>query len=203
MYRWSNTPHAQHVGGFNGKSLTFAVVCVHSHVLRCCSNSYLGCFPGHRWAGHNLMHRPVFMDAYICANNMQNSVERVFFEIDGNWLCAQSTRLLKQWKDLIIKNQKYLFATRLNMCVHPTEVWATATKCSLIPANLATESCRPKQESRKTCYNMSQYTKTRWSPRTRMPTRMLGNTNLRPTCHNFQRTHLWNTLTWHTEAKIL
>ena len=49
----------------------------------------------------------------------------------------------------------------------------------------------------------SMCTRTRWSPRTRMPTRMLRNTDLRPTCHNFQRTHLWNTLTWHTEAKIL
>ena len=45
--------------------------------------------------------------------------------------------------------------------------------------------------------------KTRWSPRTRMPTRMLRNTDLILMCHNFQRTHLWNTLTWHTEVTLL
>ena len=45
--------------------------------------------------------------------------------------------------------------------------------------------------------------KTRWSPRTRMPTRMLRNKGLILICHNFQRTHLWNTLIWHTEVTLL
>ena len=45
--------------------------------------------------------------------------------------------------------------------------------------------------------------KTRWSPRTRMPTRMSRKRDLILTCHNFQRTHLWNTLTWHTEVTLL
>ena len=45
--------------------------------------------------------------------------------------------------------------------------------------------------------------KTRWSPRTRMPTRMLRNKDLILICHNFQRTHLWNTLIWHTEVTLL
>ena len=45
--------------------------------------------------------------------------------------------------------------------------------------------------------------KTRWSPRTRMPTRMLRNKDLILICHNFQQTHLWNTLTWHTEVTLL
>ena len=44
---------------------------------------------------------------------------------------------------------------------------------------------------------------TRWSPRTRMPTRMLRNKGLILICHNFQRTHLWNTLIWHTEVTLL
>ena len=43
--------------------------------------------------------------------------------------------------------------------------------------------------------------KTRWSPRTRMPTRMLKNRN--NTYNIFQRTHLWDTLTWHTEVTLL
>ena len=45
--------------------------------------------------------------------------------------------------------------------------------------------------------------KTRWSPRTRMPTRMLRNKGLILICHNVQRTHLWNTLIWHTEVTLL
>ena len=45
--------------------------------------------------------------------------------------------------------------------------------------------------------------KTRWSPRTRMPTRMLRNRDWILICHNFQRTLLWNTLTWHTWADSL
>ena len=36
-----------------------------------------------------------------------------------------------------------------------------------------------------------------------MPTRMLRNRDLILVCHNFQRTHLWNTLTWHTEVTLL
>ena len=44
--------------------------------------------------------------------------------------------------------------------------------------------------------------KTRWNPRTRMPTRMLRTDKIF-ICHIFQRTHLWDTLSWHTEVTLL
>ena len=45
--------------------------------------------------------------------------------------------------------------------------------------------------------------KTRWNPRTRMPTRMLRNRETILISHIFERTHLWDTLSWHTEATLL
>ena len=46
------------------------------------------------------------------------------------------------------------------------------------------------------------YTKTRWSPRTRMPTRMLTNRDSTYLSH-FQQTHLWDTLSSYTEVTLL
>ena len=46
--------------------------------------------------------------------------------------------------------------------------------------------------------------KRRWSPRTRMPTRMLSNRDNTYLSYFFPRTHLWDTLTWHdTEVTLL
>ena len=44
--------------------------------------------------------------------------------------------------------------------------------------------------------------KTRWSPRTRMPTRMLTNRD-NTYLSRFQQTHLWDTLSSHTEVTLL
>ena len=49
------------------------------------------------------------------------------------------------------------------------------------------------------CFRQPDIRKTRWSPRTRMP----RNRDLTLTGHNFQQTHLWNTLTWHTQVTLL
>ena len=46
------------------------------------------------------------------------------------------------------------------------------------------------------------FKKTRWSPRTRMPTRMLTNIDNTYLSH-FQQTHLWDTLTSHTVVTLL
>ena len=50
------------------------------------------------------------------------------------------------------------------------------------------------------CHSL--FLKTRWSPRTRMPTRMLTNRDNTYLSH-FQQTHLWDTLNSHTEVTLL
>ena len=50
--------------------------------------------------------------------------------------------------------------------------------------------------------NTTEKEKTRWSPRTRMPTHMLTNRDNTYLSH-FQQTHLWDALNSHTEVTLL